>query len=195
MVAVTRLAPEHYVRVPWKNGGGESVTIAGERLPGAAPGDWSAAIWQLGRTAIVKPGPFSDLTGFERLQTVVRGEGLMLDTPSGTIDLSRPFAVARYDGGTPIMSRLRQGPVEVVNLIARRDRATIAMRVLAPPDILDSGDGFHVAYAPADTVRLTIEDETIDISPDHGLSFSGPARIRCNRGRVVLATVLCNPPS
>jgi uncharacterized protein len=195
MAAVTRLGPEGHVRVPWKNGGGESLTIAGERLPGAAPGDWSGVIWQLSRTPILTPGPFSDLPGFERLQVVVKGDGLMLDTPAGAIDLRKPLSVARYDGGTPIVSRLLNGPVEVVNLIARRTMAMIDLRVLGAGERLASGAGLHVAYAPMEAATLDIDGSTFDVAPDHGLSFAGSGLILCRTGRSVLATVQRIPAS
>ncbi|MGL4241838.1 MAG: HutD/Ves family protein [Beijerinckiaceae bacterium] len=183
------LTPADYARVPWKNGGGVSVTIAGERLPGAAAGDWSGVVWQLGRTSIVAPGPFSDLTGFERLQTVVKGEGLFLDTPRGPIDLSRPLTVARYDGGTPIVSRLAHGPVEVVNLIARRDAARITMAALRAGDGVTAGEGTHVIYACDGAVRLRLDDDIVDIPDDHAAIAAGPAAISCETGTVVAASI------
>lgn len=183
------LTPDSYIRVPWKNGGGVSVTIAGERLPGADHGDWAGVIWQLGRTDIVQPGPFSDLSGFERLQTVVKGEGLFLDTPAEVIDLSRAFTVARYDGGTPIVSRLTRGPVGVVNLIARKDLARIAMAVLRAHDSISLPVGPHVLLAPRDVAVLDVDGTTVELAPDHGLSLDDAARLRCIRGVALACTV------
>jgi uncharacterized protein len=183
------LTPETYTRVPWKNGGGVSITIAGERLPGTDPGDWSGVIWQLGRTDIVQPGPFSDLSGFERLQTVVTGAGLFLDTPTGAIDLSRPFTVVRYDGGTPIVSRLAKGPVGVVNLMARRDMAHIAMVVLRAGEALSLNGGRHVLIAPTEAAKLTASGSVVDLAQDHGLSLDGTAQIGCQSGVILACTV------
>jgi uncharacterized protein len=187
---IRRLSPADYVRVPWKNGGGVSATIAGERLPGAAAGDWSGVIWQLGRTAIVAPAPFSDLAGFERLQTVVRGEGLFLDTPSGAVDLSQPLTVARYDGGMPIVSRLERGPVEVVNLMARRDRARIAMAVLREGDESALPDGRHVLYACAGAAEVEANRELLDLEDDHAAELEGAATVRCRGGVILAASIL-----
>ncbi len=189
-VLLTRLSPADYIRVPWKNGGGVSITIAGERSPGAAAGDWSGVIWQLGRTAITTPAPFSDLAGFERLQTVVAGEGLFLDTPTDAIDLSQPFAVARYDGGTPIVSRLEAGPVEVVNLMARRDRAGIAMAVLRPGETAAFARGRHVLYAPAGDAAAVLAGRPLDMSHDHAAAFTGEALLSCGTGIVLVASIL-----
>jgi uncharacterized protein len=183
------LSPADYVRVPWKNGGGVSTTIAGERLPGAASGDWSGAIWQLGRTAIVAPGPFSDLSGFERLQTVVRGEGLFLDTSSGAIDVSRPLTVVRYDGGVPIVSRLTRGPVEVVNLIARRDRKRIGLRALRAGEHAALEAGAHVLYACAGPAMARCAGEKLPIADDHAALLGDASDIACDEGVILLASV------
>ena len=47
------------------------------------------------------------------------------------IDLREPFRPMGYDGGLNIVSRLENGPVEVVNLIADRNLARIAIAVTA----------------------------------------------------------------
>jgi uncharacterized protein len=182
------LTPADYHRTPWKNGGGVSLTIAGERLPGHLPGDWPGVVWQLGRTAIVAPGPFSDLSGFERLQTVVSGRGLWLDTPRETIDLSLPLTVARYDGGTPIISRLAAGPVEVVNLIARRDLVRIAMEVLRGGDARGLADGMHVIYACAGPVDLAVDGMAVAIDDGHAAVQDGTCHVQVTRGVALLAS-------
>lgn len=183
------LAPAGFLRVPWKNGGGVSTTIAGETLPGGAAGDWSGVIWQLGRTAIVTPAPFSDLSGFDRVQIVVRGRGLVLETPAGEIDLRVPLRPARYDGGLAIVSRLEDGPVEVVNLIARRDQRTIAMTMLEPGRETALADARHIVYAPFDTVRLRLGDTDIDLPADHAVQVDGAISLRALSGTAILASI------
>src|SRR4029453_7795930 len=116
---VTPLDPERYLRTPWKNGGGIPVDIAFE-------GD----VWRFSRTPITVAGAFSDYTGFDRLQVLVAGSGLVLQTPAGEIDGRRPFRPVRFAGETPIVSRLESGPVEVVNLLGDRSRVDIDLAVL-----------------------------------------------------------------
>jgi environmental stress-induced protein Ves len=50
---ITPLDPDHYVRTPWKNGGGFTVDIA-----------FDGDVWRFSRTPITVAGPFSDYTGF-----------------------------------------------------------------------------------------------------------------------------------
>ena len=188
------LAPEDYETVPWKNGGGVSTTIAGERFPGHPPGDWSGVNWQLGRTRIALPAPFSDLTGFERLQIVIGGSGLVLETPEGDIDLREPFRPVRYDGGTPIVSRLENGPVDVLNLIARKDHCRIALacpplgkRHALPPCL-------HVVHAPSERATFRIVssasvEEECHLPAGHSLIIEGAGELLPTAGRVAIASV------
>lgn len=146
--ALTALPASGFRRTPWKNGGGVSTDIADRYRTGAAPGAWDGVIWRLGRTQIVAPGPFSDLSGYERLQVVIAGHGLVLVTPDSEIDLREPFRPVRYDGATPIVTRLEHGPVEVVNLIADRALCAIALALVEPGEPVRLPPGLHIAYAP-----------------------------------------------
>ena len=191
---IRHLAPGDYDHVPWKNGGGVSTTFAAEHLAGHPVGDWSGVIWQLGRTRITSPAPFSDLTGFERLQIVIGGSGLVLETPDGEIDLREPFQPVRYDGAMPIISRLENGPVDVINLIARRDHCVIN---LVCPEIgarIALAQGIHMIHAPEDAVLFRLVDpETGEnenhLPAGHTLTFSGAAIVHARAGRMVIASV------
>ena len=123
---IRRLDPAQYRRSPWKNGGGTTVDIAGQD-----------DIWRFGRTPITAPGPFSDYIGFNRVQVLVAGRGLVLVTPDGEIDVRTPFKPVRFKGETPIKSRLEAGPVEVVNLIGKRSDVAIDLVVLAARVVAD----------------------------------------------------------
>jgi uncharacterized protein len=186
---ITHLAPSAYTRSPWKNGGGVTVDMAEERLPGSLPGSWEGLIWRLGRTTISVPAPFSDLAGFERCQVVIGGSGLVLDTPQGEVDLRQPFVTASYRGEAPISSRLENGPVEVVNLIADRTRAAIRLEVVR------AGTGFaltgdvSVLHAPKlSTLRISGELHTL--AADHAIKLDDPrGQITCETGSLLVASI------
>lgn len=186
---ITPIPPESFRQTPWKNGGGVSLTIAEGRAPGSSPGDWSSVIWQLGRTTISVPGPFSDLTGFERLQTVIAGHGLVLETPAGEIDLRTPLTIARYDGGLNIKSRLESGAVQVVNLMARRLAASIDMRVLRAGDAAALPAGHHIVYAFGNAAGLAVDDTVCTLGAGHAATIDGPARLECRTDALVVASV------
>ena len=187
-VSIERLDPGSYRRTPWKNGGGELVIIA----DGGGEGWGSGGLaWHFGRTAIVAEGPFSDLSGFERLQVVIKGRGLVLLTPAGEIDLRVPFQPRRYDGGTPIVTRLEDGPVEVVNLIADRKSFDINLRVGEAGESIDLGPGEHIVHAPTEAVVLEVAGQRHELPGDHALRARSDAWTDCLvvSGRALVGSV------
>lgn len=170
MTRIDLLRPEDYRRIPWKNGRGEMVVI--DREGGDSWSDTNgkpSVAWHFGRTAIVEEGPFSDYTGYERLQVVIGGAGLVLVAPDHEIDLRIPMVPQRYDGGTPIRTRLEQGPVEVVNLIAVRERFDIDLRVGGNDAALPCAKGVHVMYAPAADAAIDIDGHRYALADGHAL--------------------------
>lgn len=157
-MTITLLDPAQYITTPWKNGGGVTVDIAVE-------GD----VWRLGRTPIVAAGPFSDYGGFDRVQVLVAGSGLVLKTPEGEIDVRQPFRPVRFAGETPIVSRLESGPVEVVNLIGNRASVRIDIEVLDEGRSLRLGPGTHIVYNPLGESALDVGGSHHVLAGDHGL--------------------------
>jgi uncharacterized protein len=177
---ITPLDPARYVRTPWKNGGGITVDIA-----------FDGDIWRFSRTPITVAGPFSDYTGFDRMQVLVTGSGLVLQTPAGEIDVRRPLRPVRFAGETRIVSRLESGPVEVVNLMGDRSRVGIDLAVLEAGQTRDLGPALHIAYCPGGRARLRIDDETYDLDADCGLKIERIKEgvVACLTGRIVLGSV------
>lgn len=187
---VIDLAPESHVRSPWKNGGGVTVDIAWERLPGSVPGSWEGLVWRLGRTTISMPAPFSDLSGFDRCQVVTGGSGLVLDTSRGEVDLRQPFVPARYPGEAPISSILENGPVEVVNLIADRSLAAIRLDVLRAGETLALAGGTVVLFAPVAAATLSIAGQHHALFSDHAVRLEDAfGDIVCQGGPVLAALI------
>jgi uncharacterized protein len=177
---VTPLDPDRYQRTPWKNGGGFTVDIA-----------FDGDVWRFSRTPITVAGPFSDYTGFDRMQVLVAGSGLVLETPAGEIDVRQPFRPVRFAGETPIVSRLESGSVEVVNLLGDRSRVRIDLAVLEAGRTRDLGPGLHIAYCPGGRARLRIDDQTYDLEADGGLRIEKDKEraAACVTGRIVLGSV------
>ncbi len=179
---ITLLDPTQYRRTPWKNGGGTTIDIAEKD-----------DIWRFGRTPITAPGPFSDYTGFDRVQVLVAGRGLVLETPNGEIDVRQPLQPVRFAGETPIKSRLEAGPVEVVNLIGSRADVRIDLKVVGAEDALTVGAGTHIAYACDEAAALQIDGKEHRLAADHALQMavSGPTMIAGRGGVFLLGSVIC----
>lgn len=181
---ITPLDPDQYVRTPWKNGGGVTTDIA-----------FDGDVWRFSRTPITVAGPFSDYTGFDRMQVLVAGSGLVLQTPAGGIDVRQPFRPVRFAGETPIVSRLEAGPVEVVNLLGDRSRVSIDLAVVEAGRSRDLGPGLHIAYCPGGRTRLRIDDQAYDLEADGGLRIESNEAwaLACAAGLIVLGSVASVP--
>lgn len=188
MPTIEHLAPDRYRRLPWKNGRGELVLIDGE-----GTGSWQdmGVAWHFGRTAIVEEGPFSDYRGYERQQVVIKGSGLVLVAPDHEIELRNPLEPRRYDGGTPIRTRLENGPVEVVNLIADRARFDIDLRVGRPGTKLGYSPGRHVVLAATGAARVNVDRTACNLPDEHALRFDAGEQgaIQILEGIVLLGSV------
>ena len=178
---ITKLDPTQYRRTPWKNGGGTTIDIAEQD-----------DLWRFGRTPIIAPGPFSDYSGFDRLQVLVAGRGLVLETPDGEIDVRQPFRPVRFKGETPIKSRLEAGPVEVVNLIGARAAVRLALEVLRSGVRQAAEPGTHIAYATVEA-ELEIDGAWHHLAPDHALRIEAerPTMIGCTGGVLLLGSIIC----
>ncbi|HET6223240.1 MAG TPA: HutD family protein [Dongiaceae bacterium] len=178
---ITPLDPDRYQRTPWKNGGGVTTDIA-----------FDGDVWRFSRTPIAAPGPFSDYSGFDRLQVLVAGSGLVLQTPAGEIDVRRPFRPVRFAGETPIVSRLEAGPVEVVNLLGDRSKVRINLTVLEAGRAQHLGSGIHIAYCPGGQAVLQFAGETHELQADGGLKIEDiDGAASCGAGLIVLGSILC----
>jgi environmental stress-induced protein Ves len=191
-VTLTRLDAARYRRSPWKNGGGVTVDIAGASVPGAAPGAWDGVIWRFGQTRIERPGPFSDLSGFDRLLAVVDGQGLVLH-PVGVppLDVRARFHPVRFPGEWRIESELEDGPVEVVNLMADRRRAAIDLRVAAGITRLAFEPGTLVLYAAAGPSTVELCGESMALAPADAVQVESdePIAITLRSGVIAAAWI------
>jgi environmental stress-induced protein Ves len=191
-IQITTLDPASFGHMPWKNGGGVTIDIAVTMLPGFAAGSWEGIVWRFSRTAIVTPGAFSDLSGYDRELALVSGEGLVLGTPVGEIDVRQPFRPVRFAGETSIVSRLEAGPVEVVNLIGDRSRVSIGLSCLTGSATSACPAGVHIIYAATNSCELMINGNACKIAAGHaaridaGEHFAVASRL----GTAIVASII-----
>ncbi|GAB3069520.1 HutD family protein [Nocardioides zeae] len=105
--------------MPWRNGAGVTRELAAD--PGGA--------WRVSVAAIDGPAPWSAFPGVDRVSCVVAGEGLVL-TVDGAEQPVRRGEVLAYRGESVVLGRPLGGPVQNLNLVLARGRATGSMRVV-----------------------------------------------------------------
>jgi uncharacterized protein len=191
MMTVTRLDPAGYGRSPWKNGGGVFIDIAQAYRDDALSRDWDSLLWRFGRTAIITPGPFSDLPGLERLQMVMQGEGLTLRAADRAFDERRAFTSVRFPGELAVVTELDAGPVEVVNLMATRSAADIDLVAMTQPGERALAAGIHLIYAASGDARIELDGHAHPLAGDNSLrlDLTSAARLSLVAGLVVIGSI------
>lgn len=187
----TLLTSKDYTRSPWKNGGGIFTDIADAHRPGSPARDWDSLLWRFASTPIVAPGPFSYMPGIDRLQMVVGGRGLVLKSPTRDFDEREPFTTVRFTGEMEIVTELEAGPVEVVNLMARRGATEIELVALRDPGERALPAGTHLVYAARGDCVIRLDDEDFAISHENTLKveLTEASRLALVSGLAVLGSI------
>ncbi|MBR0829937.1 HutD family protein [Bradyrhizobium manausense] len=187
----TLLKSENYTRSPWKNGGGIFTDIADAHRADAPAKDWDSLLWRFASTPIVTPGPFSHMPGIDRLQMVIRGRGLVLKAPGQDFDEREAFTTVRFTGELAIVTELEAGPVEVVNLMARRGAAEIELVALREPGDRRLPTGTHLLYAACGDCSVRLDDEEFAIPNDGTLrvDLSEASNLALVSGLAVLGSI------
>ncbi|MFS8145898.1 HutD-family protein [Rhizobium sp. R635] len=112
------LRASDHKRMPWKNGGGETVEIA------VSPEDAGLAgfDWRVSMATVATDGPFSIFPGIDRTLVILDGNGMVLDiegsAPALLTTASDPLA---FPADIPVAARLQDGAITDLNVMTRRD--------------------------------------------------------------------------
>tara|TARA_R110002049_G_scaffold23781_5_gene84550 strand:- start:1733 stop:2302 length:570 start_codon:yes stop_codon:yes gene_type:complete len=132
----------------WKNGGGITREIA--------RGDHTGRMaWRLSMAEVAQDGAFSDFNGYQRILTVIRGNGMVLHSPDTAMHAPRLVPVT-FDGATPIKATLTQGPLEDLNLIFDPLLCTGTVSILA--------DGATIAAGGSDVIAVVCVSGTLALA-------------------------------
>jgi len=139
-----------YPRMPWKNGGGftEEITRdAGEGLDGFG--------WRLSIADIESSGGFSAFAGYQRIISVLQGDGMRLLVDG---QASRPllaFDAFAFSGESQVSCNLLGGPIRDFNLIYAPLRYRARLQWF---------DGTSRLYSSASTVLLFAASSQVEVT-------------------------------
>jgi environmental stress-induced protein Ves len=130
-----------YKRMPWKNGGGETVEIAVDP-PEAGLGDFA---WRVSMAAVAADGPFSTFLEIDRTLSVLSGAGMELTIEGhGAVVLDRSSPPYAFPADVSTHARLLDGPITDLNVMTRRGRYAHAVSRLRAPFALQSSPSLRL---------------------------------------------------
>jgi environmental stress-induced protein Ves len=114
MIPLTILRATHYVRMPWKNGGGSTEEITRDTATEAPLEGFG---WRVSIADISESGAFSSFAGYQRIITVLQGEGMRLRVDGKDSRPLMPFDAFAFKGDSVVESELLGGQIRDFNLI------------------------------------------------------------------------------
>src|SRR3546814_20648625 len=111
---MTVLRSADFKRMPWKNGGGETVEIA-VFPPDAGFDDFG---WRISMATVATDGPFSSFPGIDRTLSILNGSGIELDIAGRSpVLLDRGSEPCLFPADLATIVRLIDGPITDPNVM------------------------------------------------------------------------------
>jgi environmental stress-induced protein Ves len=104
-----------YPRMPWKNGGGSTEEITRDDAAAGAALDGFG--WRVSIADISASGDFSRFAGYQRIITVLQGDGMVLRVDRKDSRPLLPFDAFAFGGDSEVSSELLGGAIRDFNLI------------------------------------------------------------------------------
>jgi len=159
-------------RMPWKNGGGETIEIAAGP-DGAGLDDFD---WRVSFAHVERDGPFSVFPSVDRTLSVLEGAGIVLAFDDGeTVSLTRGAAPFAFAGDVAVEGRLTNGALTDLNVMTRRGRARSEVTRLAGSLQIDHGIAkVALVYCHAGQCRVTTAGSVHWVDPGDALMVVEP---------------------
>lgn len=154
MTQIQILRASDYPRMPWKNGAGSTLEMARDAGAGLDGFGWRLSIADVGAD-----GGFSAFNGYQRIITVLEGEGMLLTVDgqvSRPLRMLDPFA---FSGDSQVDCRLLGGAIRDFNLIysPARYRARLQWLSLDQPQRLYSSAATVLLFSAAQGLELRLD--------------------------------------
>lgn len=151
--ALRVLRNKDYRRMPWKNGGGETVEIA--VFPeSAALADFD---WRVSMATVASDGPFSVFPGIDRTLSILDGEGMTLFIEGrAPMTLTRASEPLPFQADAATSATLVNGAITDLNVMTRRGVLSHRVERLAV-------DGTIALGLTGETMLLLCEKGGVDL--------------------------------
>ncbi|WP_435034396.1 HutD/Ves family protein [Pseudomonas neuropathica] len=170
MNALKVLRAEGYPRMPWKNGGGSTEEItrdAGAGLEGFG--------WRLSIADIAESGGFSTFAGYQRVITVLQGDGMTLCVDGDDTRPLLPLDPFAFSGESQVSCTLLGGAIRDFNLIYAPQRYSARLQWLDGEQRLFSSAGTVLVFSVSELLDVRVGDTASQLGRHDCLQLDGNA--------------------
>lgn len=160
-------------RMPWKNGGGETIEIA-VHPPGAGLAGFE---WRVSMATVAADGPFSLFEGIDRTLSILRGAGMDLAVEGrGRARLTARSDPLSFPADRPAEARLHDGPITDLNVMTRRGlwRHRVSRLLVADGGRIGAEDAWTLVV-PLAPCRFEADGNALEAGLGDVLVAEGPA--------------------
>jgi len=152
-----------YRRMPWKNGGGETI----EMVVSPAGASFDTFDWRLSMAHVGAAGPFSLFPGIDRTLSVIAGDGITLKLPDGAVTLDGLTAPFAFSGDVAVESMLTDGAIDDLNVMTRRGRChhRVRRQRLTGTANLAWSDEVGIVVAIGGTAGINVGGQSVMLGP------------------------------
>ena len=166
------LRAQDYPRMPWKNGGGftEEITRdAGDGLDGFG--------WRLSIADIEASGGFSSFAGYQRIISVLQGDGMQLTVDGEQGRPLLPFDAYAFKGESQVSCTLLGGPIRDFNLIYAPARYRARLQWFDGGSRLFSAASTVLVFSAHTDLQVTVDGQVQSLGLYDCLQQSGNDRL------------------
>jgi hypothetical protein len=169
MAQLKVLRAADYPRMPWKNGGGSTEEITRDAGTGLEGFGWRLSIADIGES-----GGFSAFAGYERVITVLQGEGMTLTVDGQNTRPLLPLDPFAFSGESQVSCTLLGGAIRDFNLIYAPNRYQARLQWLKGEQRFFSSTGTLLVFSAADALEVRIDGSSAHALGRHDcLQLSG----------------------
>lgn len=174
------IKPDQFKIMPWKNGAGVTAQI--DIDPPESDFKNGQFNWRLSSARVEDENQFSQFPGYDRLLTVLSGDGLILNSQE-----LGPFEVIEFQGEDIIHCSLIDHAVEDLGLIFKRDQYRASMTILevTAPMYLNLGAGTHFFLS----LSLDVTLASVELRPPEVLKIQEAQGIEITTSRYPAAVL------
>ncbi|MHC8302216.1 HutD/Ves family protein [Pseudomonas sp. ZS1P83] len=164
------LRAKDYPRMPWKNGGGSTEEITRDAGTGLDGFGWRLSIADIGES-----GGFSTFAGYERVITVLQGDGMTLRVDGQDTRPLLPLDPFAFSGESQVSCTLLGGPIRDFNLIYAPQRYRARLQWLDGEQRFFSSAGTVLVFSVTDELDVQVGNSASQLGRHDCLQLDGNA--------------------